>query len=443
MTTQKVLVVGAGGREHALAWALARSPEVAHVYVAPGNAGTTWQAQPSDSRQGHRAPASNVPITAEDTPNLLAFAREHAIDLTVIGPEAPLAAGIVDAFQAAGLPCFGPCAAAAQLEASKAFAKRVMQAHRIPTARYGTFQHYDDALAALARWDSPVVIKADGLAAGKGVVVCDDTSQAQVALQRMLADHEFGAAGNTVIIEERLQGPELSLLALSDGTAVVPLLPARDHKRAYADDQGPNTGGMGAYAPVPGVDPTLVEHICQTILQPTIAGMVAQGTPYIGVLYAGLILTPQGPQVLEFNCRFGDPETQAILPLLATDGDGGDSLFAILRACVSGQLKQTTICWRPGACATVILAAPGYPGSYPKGLPISGVDHHPNSGEVLVFHAGTTRQNNQLVTSGGRVLAVSGLGPDLPAALASAYHRIQQIHFEGMHYRPDIGAHHQ
>jgi phosphoribosylamine--glycine ligase len=427
----RVLVIGAGGREHALAWALARSPGVAQVFVAPGNAGTNWPAAAG------RAPAAAVPVADSDLAGLLGLAQEQRVDLAVVGPEAPLAAGYVDAFQARGLRVFGPSHTAAQLESSKAFAKRFMREYGIPTADYESFDDYDAARRYVEQQNRPLVIKADGLAAGKGVVVCDGPNEAAHALRRMLVEREFGAASATVLIEERLAGREVSLLAFSDGRTVATMPPARDHKRVYDADRGPNTGGMGAYAPVPNVSAAQLNTIRRTILEPAIAGMAARGTPYVGVLYAGLMLTVDGFKVLEFNCRFGDPEAQVILPLLETPLD------EILLACVEGRLDQVVMRWRPGSCATVVLAAPGYPGSYPKGLPISGLDDVSAAfapDELIVFHAGTAGTVDRPVTSGGRVLAVSGLGDDLAAAQARAYAGVRRIHFEGMHYRRDIGG---
>lgn len=419
MNKLSVLVIGGGGREHALAWKLGQSPLVERVYVAPGNAGTALV-------------AGNVPIAETDFEGLIAFAKEKGIGLTAVGPEVPLAHGIVDKFQAARLPVFGPTQAAAQLEASKAFAKAFMQEMGIPTAQTAVFTDYETARDYLAQHPGPSVIKASGLAAGKGVIVCDDTAQAEAALQEMMLDRAFGAAGDKVLIEERLTGPELSFLVLTDGVTAVPLLPARDHKRIYDHDQGPNTGGMGAYAPPPDVDQTVLDEIMKTIINPTIQGMAQRGTPYVGLLYAGLMLTAVGPQVIEFNCRFGDPETQVLLPML--DGD----LAEIMLACLEGRLLPEMVRFHSGACVTVVLAAPGYPGSYPKGLPITGLDDVPE--DVLVFHAGTKMEDGQVVTSGGRVLAVSARGEGLATAVARAYAGVACIHFEGAYYRRDIGG---
>jgi phosphoribosylamine--glycine ligase len=424
--------VGAGGREHALAWALAHAPQVSQVFVAPGNAGTCWDAQAG------WAAAQNVPLAVDDHPALVAFAQQQRIDLAVVGPEAPLVAGLADQLRAAGVPVFGPGQAASQLEGSKAFAKAFMQQQGIPTADYALFHDYAPARRyvqerAAPDGTCPLVIKADGLAAGKGVAVCATQDEALNALARTMEARAFGAAGAAVVIEERLSGPEVSLLALCDGTRFVVLPPARDHKRVYEHDQGPNTGGMGAYSPVPGVDAALIADLAQTIVQPTVAGMAAQNMPYVGVLYVGIILTAHGPRVLEYNCRFGDPEAQAVLPLV-------DNLWALMHACAVGDLGTHTPQVQAGACATVVLTAPGYPGSYPKGMPISGLAQVPD--DVLVFHAGTAMQDGQLVTNGGRVLACSGRGANLEAALARAYSGVAQIQFDGMHYRRDIGRTH-
>ncbi|NWF68842.1 MAG: phosphoribosylamine--glycine ligase [Chloroflexi bacterium] len=416
-----VLIVGNGGREHALAWALARSPLVDNLTIAPGNAGT-------DSL------GENVAIAADDIPALLRLAQERHVDLTVVGPEAPLAAGIVDTFHEAGLKIFGPTRAAAQLESSKAFAKAFMKQHGIPTAEYSAFEDYTTALRYLADARPPIVLKADGLAAGKGVIIAEYRVEAQTALRRMMIEGEFGHASDRVVIEEYLSGREVSLLAFCDGQTVVAMPPARDHKRAFDGDEGPNTGGMGVYTPPPDVGQALADEIVRRVLKPTIFGMAAKGTPYVGVLYAGLMLTPYGFKTLEFNCRFGDPEAQALIPMLETD------LAEIMLACVEGRLHEIDVHWRQGASAAVVLAADGYPGSYRKGVPIEGLDSGSGTEDsVSVFHAGTERKNGQILTSGGRVLAVSARGDDLPSALRRAYARVQNIHFDGMHYRRDIG----
>ncbi len=417
MSKLKILVVGGGGREHALAWKIAQSPRVAELYIAPGNAGTELV-------------GTNVAISADDLDGLLNFAGEHDIDLTVVGPEPPLAAGIVDAFQAAGRKIFGPTRAAAEIEASKAFAKAFMQEHHIPTAGYATFSNYYEARKYVTLARRPLVVKADGLAAGKGVRICEDSTDAQVALTQMMLEGAFGAAGKTVVIEELLEGREVSLLAFCDGKTVSLMPPARDHKRIFDGDRGGNTGGMGAFAPVPDVDAALMEEARRTILQPVVDGMAARGTPYVGVLYAGLMLTPFGMRNLEFNCRMGDPETQALLPLLETD------LVDIMDACIEGKLATTPIKWRQGACATVVVATPGYPDYHPKGLVVTGAA---GLNEGTVFYAGATRRDGQVLTSGGRVLAVSGVGATLDAALNQAYAGVNQIYFDGMQFRHDIG----
>ncbi len=433
MTQKRVMVVGSGGREHALAWALARSPQVKQVFVAPGNAGTEWPANPDAQGLQPRAASKNVPFGDDDLPALVAFARREEINLTVIGPEAPLAAGIADMFQTSGLTVFGPSCEAAQLEASKAFCKDFMRQFNIPTGDYAVFEDYHAASDYLKQVAYQVVIKADGLAAGKGVLICQTPDEAQAALDKVMVERAFARAGDKVVIEEKLSGPEISILAWSDGKTVVPIIPARDHKRAFDNDQGPNTGGMGAYAPAPDITPKFIQQIQETILQPTIDGMIKRGSPYVGILYAGLMLTEDGPQVLEFNCRFGDPETQAVLPLLKTD------IFEIFQGCVRGRLNQLDIDWSDGACATLVMASPGYPGSYPKGLPIKGLEKAAALEDTVVFHAGTAATDNGVVTSGGRVLVVSGVGNDLGAALNRAYAGMARIDFEGAHFRRDIG----
>lgn len=431
---KRVLVVGSGGREHALAWALARSPQVEHVYVAPGNAGTAWDPNPSAGEWQPRSGCSRVPIAARDFDGLIAFAREQHVDLTVVGPEDPLAAGIVDAFQAAGLRAFGPTQAAARIEASKAFAKEFMVRHAIPTARHATFSRYEEALEHLRGVDYDVVVKASGLAAGKGVIVPNSREEAEEALKRIMVDRAFGSAGDEVVIEERLYGQEASVLAFTDGQTVVPMPPAQDHKPVFDGDRGPNTGGMGAYAPAPLVTPALLDEIVRTVLQPAVDGLRAEGTPYVGVLYAGLMITADGPRVLEFNCRFGDPETQVILPLLACD------LVDVLEACLDGTLHRADVQWRSGAAVTVVAASEGYPGPYPKGRPITGIEEAEALPGVVVFHAGTERDaEGRLVTAGGRVLNVTAIADDLPQAIHRAYEAMARIHFEGMHYRRDIG----
>lgn len=417
----RVLVIGSGGREHALTWKLARSPRVDRLFVAPGNGGTA-------------ATAENVPIAATDVPALVAFARQEKVDLAVVGPEAPLVDGLVDAFAVAGLRAFGPTAAAARLEGSKAFAKQFMVEEGIPTATGAIFRDYAAAQAYLHQEAPPFVVKASGLAAGKGVAVCSTLEEAETALHRTMVERVFGEAGDRVLIEACLQGEEVSLLAFTDGRTVVPLQPARDYKRVADGDLGPNTGGMGGYAPSPFLPPVLVEEVTARVLQPTVDGMRRRGIPYIGVLYAGLMLTDQGPRVLEFNCRFGDPETQVLLPLLESD------LVEIFLACLEGRLDEVEMYWKPGCTVCIVLASDGYPGSYEVGKEITGVDEVERLENMVVFQAGTKQEGDRLVTAGGRVLAVTAIGPNLSVAQERAYAAAGRIRFAGVHYRQDIGA---
>jgi phosphoribosylamine--glycine ligase / phosphoribosylformylglycinamidine cyclo-ligase len=414
------LVIGSGGREHALAWKLTLSPQVSEVFVAPGNGGIVRFAQ-------------NVDIGATDIAALLTFAKTHDIGLTVVGPEVPLVAGIVDAFQAAGLRVFGPSAGAARLEGSKAFAKAFMVQEGIPTAAARIFDDYEVAKSALADHTGPIVVKASGLAAGKGVLLCDTREQAEQALHLIMVQRAFGEAGRRVLLEERLEGEEASLLAFSDGRTVIPMLPARDYKRALDGDQGLNTGGMGGYAPSPLLNSHSVRALTEQILQPTVDGMRRRGTPYIGVLYAGLMLTERGPQVLEFNARFGDPETQILLPLLRSD------LVDVMLACIEGRLTAKDVVWRDGYNVGVVLASGGYPGEYAKGKVIHGLDDAADFADTI-FHAGTRREEDRTVTSGGRVLAVTAMAPTLEEARRRAYAAVGHIRFEQMHYRTDIAA---
>ncbi len=420
-----ILVVGQGAREHALAWKLVLSPRVARVWVAPGNGGT--------AAEGDKI--SNVSLSENDFTALIDFAQREEIGLTIVGPEVPLAAGIVDAFQSAGLRCFGPTAAAAQVEASKAFAKAFMARHHIPTAHYAVFTDYEQALDYLHQTDYEMVVKASGLAAGKGVIVPNSLEEAETALRQTMSERAFGAAGDEVVIEERLYGQEASVLAFCDGQTVVPMPAAQDYKPIFDGDQGPNTGGMGAYAPAPLVTPALYNEIVRTILQPAVDGLQAEGAPFVGILYAGLMITKAGPRLLEFNCRFGDPETQVILPLLEND------LVDILEATLDEALDQVDVRWRSGAATTVVAASEGYPGSYLKGQQISGLNEASVLDGVAVFHAGTKRlTDGSLVTNGGRVLAVTGIGDDLRQAISRAYEGIAQINFQGMYFRRDIGT---
>ncbi|MDK2820783.1 MAG: phosphoribosylamine---glycine ligase [Clostridia bacterium] len=413
----RILIVGSGGREHALVWKISQSPKVKEIYCAPGNAGIAKL-------------ATCVPIEPDNINELVNFARHTGIDLTVVGPEAPLVAGIVDAFKEANLPVFGPSKAAARLEGSKIFAKDLMRKAGVPTADYATFDDEESALAYLGKYPGPMVIKADGLAAGKGVVVASNLDEAKDAVKTMFAG-KFGNAGHKVVIEEFLKGQEVSILAFCDGKTVLPLLPSQDHKRVGEGDTGPNTGGMGAYAPVPFYTSEVSKQVVEKILEPTIKAMAEAGYPYQGVLYAGLMLTSDGPKVLEFNCRFGDPETQPLMMLLKSD------LVDIMEATINGQLAEIELEWYPGSAAGVVLASAGYPGSYTKGEPISGLDSLPSG--VEAFHAGTSLKKGQMVTAGGRVLCITARGENLKAALEKAYAGVETVDFKGKQYRTDIG----
>lgn len=426
----KILVVGSGGREHALAWKLLQSPNVWHVFVAPGNGGTA----DIRGRKG-RGTSSNVPLREGDFDALADFARREGVALTVVGPEAPLAGGIVDHFRKAGLRIFGPTRAAAELEWSKTFAKSFMDRHDIPTARWASFRDLKAAQRYLDDVSWPVVVKASGLAAGKGVVVPADKAEAGLALKRMLAERAFGAAGDEVVIEERLVGQEATVLAFTDGERVVPMPPSQDHKPVFDGDRGPNTGGMGAYAPAPILPPDALAEVVRTVLVPTVIGLRDEGRPYSGVLYAGLMMTDDGPRVLEYNCRFGDPETQVVLPLLSSD------LLDVMQACADGDLRKAPPHWRTGAAATIVAASEGYPGPYETGRRIEGIGMAETVDGVTVFHAGTRRREDGWVeTAGGRVLSVTAAADDLRTARDRAYRAIQHVRFDGMHYRSDIGA---
>ncbi|RDV84831.1 phosphoribosylamine--glycine ligase [Ammonifex thiophilus] len=416
----RVLVVGGGGREHALVWKLAQSPRVERLYCAPGNAGIERL-------------ATCVPIKATDLEGLLAFARQEKIDLTVVGPEAPLAAGIVDLWEQAGLRIFGPSKQAATLEASKVFAKTLMQRYGIPTARAAIFASPEEAKACVRSWGAPCVVKADGLAAGKGVVVAATVEEAEKAIEDMMVRRVFGAAGKRVLIEEKLEGEEASVIALTDGKAVLPLLPAQDHKPVYDGDKGPNTGGMGAYAPAPMVNQAMLERVQKEILEPAVRGLAAEGVVYRGALYAGLMLTGEGPKVLEFNVRFGDPETQPLLYLLESD------LLEALEAALDGRLEEVKLSWHPGAAVCVVLAAAGYPGPARTGDEIKGLEELEDKEGIMVFHAGTRREGGRFLTAGGRVLGVTARGKDVREARERAYEAVKHISFPGMHYRRDIG----
>lgn len=417
----RVLVVGGGGREHAIAWKLAQSEIVGELFCAPGNSGTA-------------AVATNLPIPATDVVDIVAAAKEHAIDLVVIGPEKPLALGLADALRTEGTLVCGHNAEAAMLETSKAFAKAIMAAANVPTAHSVTVSDLDVALVALEQFSIPVVIKADGLAEGKGVVVASTREEAEATIRAFLVDAALGAAGSSVLIEEFLSGQEMSAIAFVDGETVVPMIPSCDHKPVYDGNQGPNTGGMGVYAPPPQISAALFDAIVATILEPTARAMYERGTPLQGVLYAGVILTESGPKTLEFNTRFGDPETQVILPMLASD------LGAAVYAVATGTLAQLPpLEQRSGAAVCVVAASGGYPGSYETGYPINGVDREREG--VVIFHAGAKRlDDGTLVTNGGRVLNVVGLGSGLEDARQKAYGALAEISFEGMHARTDIGS---
>jgi len=418
----KVLVVGGGGREHALAWKAGQSELVDEVLVAPGNAGTATE-------PGLR----NVDIGADDIDALLTLAKQEQVALTIVGPEAPLAAGIVDRFAEAGLKCFGPNAAAARLESSKAFAKDFMARHGIPTAAYAVVTEVEAGIEQVQAMQFPVVLKADGLAAGKGVVIVEDLDQARATLTDMLSGQAFGEAGHQVVIEEFLVGEEASFIVIADGNKMLPLASSQDHKRRDEGDQGPNTGGMGAYSPAPVVDDVVHAQIVDQVITPTLAGMIADGCPFTGFLYAGVMLTEQGPKVLEFNVRFGDPETQPVLMRLQSD------LVQTLIRTLNGELDSLSLDWDPRVALGVVMAAGGYPESYTKGMPIRGLNDELPDG-VKVFHAGTAlNDNGQVVTSGGRVLCVTALGEDVARAQALALDGCDRIAFDGGFYRRDIG----
>jgi phosphoribosylamine--glycine ligase len=419
----KVLVIGKGGREHALVWKLAQSPRVEQVYCAPGNAGTALE-------------GINVPIEPLAFDHLVRFAKKEGIGLTVVGPEEPLARGIVEAFQKAGLRIFGPTRPAAQLEASKVFAKQLLRHADVPTAEFRICDHPDPARHYINTREYPVVVKADGLAAGKGVIVCSTTEEALGAIDRIMVREEFGAAaGRQIVIEKRLEGEELSILALVSGRAILPLQPTQDHKTAFDNDTGPNTGGMGAYCPAPLGTATLIQEIEQSILVPTVHALKRSRRPFRGVLYAGIMATSQGPRVLEFNCRFGDPETQPLLMRLRTD------LLDLLDAVVDGNLDEfpeEKLEWDPRPAVCVVMASQGYPGPYPKGKVITGLSRAAALPGVKVFHAGTKLEKGLVVTDGGRVLGVTALGETLADAKRNAYEAVACIHFQGAFYRKDI-----
>ena len=415
----KVLVVGGGGREHAIVWALSKSPKVTQLYCAPGNGGIA-------------ALAECVPIKATDVEAMVNWAVKNAMDFVVVAPDDPLALGMVDALEAAGIPAFGPRANAAVIEASKVFSKHLMTKYHIPTAKYQAFTELDAALDYIRREGAPIVVKADGLALGKGVVVAQTVSEAEEAARAMMADGKFGAAGARVVVEECMTGPEVTVLCFSDGEHLVPMPSSRDHKRAFDHDQGPNTGGMGAFCPSPNYTPAIAAECMEKIFLPTVKAMQAEGRPFQGVLYFGLMLTQDGPKVVEYNARFGDPETQPILSMLDTD------LMDIFQACVNGTLDQLEIRWKAGAACCIVLASGGYPVQYQSGYPISGLEE---AGKLAtVFHAGTKGDGNgRILTAGGRVLGVTAVGGSLEKAIETAYAACKPIAFQDMHFRTDIG----
>lgn len=416
----RVLVIGGGGREHALVWKISQSPKVTDIYCAPGNAGTGEIAK-------------NVPIAADQVDQLLEFAQENEIGLTVVGPEQPLVMGLVDRFQEKGLRVFGPTAGAAELEGSKAFSKDIMKKYGLPTAEYEIFTSHELARRYVDSKNGPLVVKASGLAAGKGVILCRNSAEGLNAVDTIMKDKSFGEAGDQVVIEEFLEGQEVSLLAFSDGNTVLLMDSAQDHKAALDGDQGPNTGGMGAYSPAPIFTDTLRQKVRDKIMLPLVRAMKSEVRPYKGILYAGLMLTKYGPKILEFNARFGDPETQPLLVRMESD------IVPLFESCIDGTLDQCELKWKPEPSVCVVMAAKGYPGSYEKGKEISGLVEAGALPDVVVFHAGTKVQDGKVVTSGGRVLGVTATGPETPTAIKKAYEAVEKIQWDGIHYRKDIG----
>ena len=412
-----VLVVGSGGREHAIVWKVRQSPKLKNLYALPGNPGT---AELSENVSG---------ISVEDHTAIVALCKDKQIDMVIIGPEAPLAGGLADSLSAEGIRCFGPKQAAARIEASKVFAKDFMARHQIPTARYATFHQFEEAVQYLESLDDPIVIKASGLAAGKGVILPETTEEARVALNSILVERTFGDAGDEVVIEERLVGQEVSLMAFTDGTSVVPMVPAQDHKRLLDGDEGPNTGGMGAYAPAPMFTANMMDEAMELVLKPAVSGLRSEGSLFVGVLYAGLILTPNGMRVLEFNCRFGDPETQVVLPLLEAD------LLEIAEACIYGRLAEVDIRWKQGAAVCAVLASKGYPEKVETGKLVT-MEDLPD--DMVCFHAGTKNENGHLITSGGRVFGLTAWAVDIETAVNKIYLNIEKVFFDGVQYRKDI-----
>ena len=417
----KVLVVGSGGREHAIVRKLKESPKVDKLYCAPGNGGISKDAE-------------CVPIGAMEIENMVAFAKENGIEFAVVAPDDPLVAGMVDAFEAAGIRTFGPDSKAAILEGSKVFSKELMKKYGIPTAGYEVFDKTEDAVAYIKEQNSyPTVVKADGLALGKGVLICEDFEQAKDAVHSIMEDKIFGASGNKLVVEEFLTGPEVSVLSFTDGHCVKPMVSSMDHKRALDGDKGLNTGGMGTVAPNPYYTPAVAQDCMEKIFLPTIEAMKAEGRPFKGCLYFGLMLTPKGPKVIEYNCRFGDPETQVVLPLLQTD------LMEIFEAIYAEKLSEIDVTFSDETCTCVVMASGGYPQSYPKGIEMQGMDENGQLDGAIIYHAGTKFEDGAFKTNGGRVLGVTCLGSDLPEALAKSYAAVEKINFEGAHYRRDIG----
>lgn len=417
----KVLVVGGGGREHALCWKIAQSPLLEKLYCAPGNPGIAELAE-------------CVHIGADEIDTLLDFAKAEEIDLTVVGPEVPLTMGIVDSFQAAGLEVFGPNKAAAQIEGSKAFSKDLMAKYNIPTAAYQSFTDHAAAVAYIKEQGAPIVVKADGLAAGKGVIVAMTEEQAIAGVDDIMLDKVFGSAGASVVIEEFMDGEEASFFAFTDGKNILPLASSQDHKRVNDNDEGPNTGGMGAYSPAPVVTEELHDVIVETVVKPTIAGMAADGCPYSGILYVGLMIKDGKPRVVEYNARFGDPEAQPLLMRMKSD------IVPVLQACARGELNQDSIIWHDKAAVCVVMASGGYPAAFEKGLPIAGLDAAAQIDDLVVFHAGTSLKDGRVVNNGGRVLGVTGLGTTVKDAIDKAYQGVAVIDWQDVHYRKDIGA---
>jgi len=413
----KVLIVGSGGREHTLAWKIKQSPLLEELYVAPGNAGTAKIAK-------------NVDISAEDIQGVINFAKEKQIDMVVVGPEVPLVEGIVDSLEAEGIKAFGPSKAAAILEGSKIFTRELLQKYNIPSAEFASFGNAEEAIAYVEEKGAPIVVKADGLAAGKGAIVCETKEEAKDAINKILVDKEFGDAGNEVIIEEKLIGEEASYLIFTDGKTILPMVSSQDHKAVFDGDKGPNTGGMGAYSPAPIVTTEVEKVVLEKIMRPMIDAMEKEGRTYKGILYAGLMITKNGPRIIEFNCRFGDPETQVILPRLESD------LLPIMQGCIEGNLAEKEVKWKTDACTCVVLASGGYPGKYEKGKEINGLE---NVANAVVFHAGTKEVDGKTLTNGGRVLGVSALGESIATSIDQAYVGVKQLSFEGIYYRKDIG----